>query len=118
MYVTKNIGYGRFGQLVPNEIYDEVAKSVNDDINSIEFRSYPKTIKYFFDEITIYHSQDHAVAYIPDEATDTMLSDYDGFETIYYVLDGKIHVAQTALYYDYWNNTLVCNRPELMEIYK
>lgn len=27
---------------------------------------------------------------IPDEATDWMITEYDGLETIYYVLDGKI----------------------------
>lgn len=30
---------------------------------------------------------------IPDDATDLLISDYDGYETVYYVLNGKIHRA-------------------------
>lgn len=30
---------------------------------------------------------------IPDEATDWEMNEYDGFETITYVVDGKIHHA-------------------------
>ena len=30
---------------------------------------------------------------IPDEATDWMVGQYDGLETVYYVLDGKIRNA-------------------------
>lgn len=29
---------------------------------------------------------------IPDEATDYMINEYDGYENIIYVLDGKIHM--------------------------
>ncbi len=32
-----------------------------------------------------------AVVEIPDEATDYHLDEYDGFEDIIYVLDGKLH---------------------------
>lgn len=34
------------------------------------------------------------VVEIPDGATDYMIIDYDGIETCYYVLDGKIHAAR------------------------
>ena len=34
-----------------------------------------------------------AVVEIPDEATDYYLDEYDGFEEIIYVLDGKLHWA-------------------------
>lgn len=30
---------------------------------------------------------------IPDDATDFIIHDYDGYETVYYVLNGKIHTA-------------------------
>ena len=33
---------------------------------------------------------DIVVAEIPDEATDYLITDYDGMETLYYVVDGKI----------------------------
>lgn len=29
---------------------------------------------------------------MPDNITDFKISDYDGFETVYYVVDGKIHI--------------------------
>ena len=35
------------------------------------------------------------VAEIPDEATDWMIIDYDGLETVYYVVDGKIERCST-----------------------
>ena len=34
-----------------------------------------------------------AAVEIPDEATDWEINDYDGMETIIYVVDGKIHHA-------------------------
>lgn len=34
--------------------------------------------------------EDLVVATIPDEATDYVITDYDGIETLYYVIDGKI----------------------------
>ena len=30
---------------------------------------------------------------IPDEITDYVINEYDGYETVYYVLDGKIYTA-------------------------
>ena len=36
---------------------------------------------------------DLKVVYIPDEATDYMINEYDGYETLYYVLDGKIQTV-------------------------
>ena len=33
---------------------------------------------------------DLVVVEIPDDATDYMINEYDGYETVYYVLDGKI----------------------------
>lgn len=33
------------------------------------------------------------VVTIPDEATDVLITEYDGAETVYYVLNGKIRVA-------------------------
>lgn len=33
---------------------------------------------------------DLVVVEIPDDATDYIINEYDGYETVYYVLDGKI----------------------------
>lgn len=36
---------------------------------------------------------DLVIAEIPDESTDYYIDEYDGLETVIYVLDGKIHWA-------------------------
>ena len=35
-----------------------------------------------------------AIAFVPDEATDWWIDKYDGYESVYYVLDGKRHTAE------------------------
>lgn len=35
-----------------------------------------------------------AIAFVPDEATDWWVDEYDGYESVYYVLDGKRHAAK------------------------
>lgn len=35
-----------------------------------------------------------AVAEVPDEATDWWIDEYDGYESVYYVIDGKRHMAE------------------------
>ena len=37
--------------------------------------------------------RDLRVVTLPDNITDWMLNDYDGLETVYYVVNGKIHSA-------------------------
>lgn len=39
------------------------------------------------------HTSDLVVVDIPDTATDWVLNEYDGMETVYYVVDGKIKIA-------------------------
>lgn len=34
------------------------------------------------------------LVFVPDEATDWELDEYDGYETLRYVLNGKIHYAE------------------------
>lgn len=38
------------------------------------------------------HNQDLVVVDIPEEATDWMIVEYDGYEVVHYVMDGKIFV--------------------------
>lgn len=35
-----------------------------------------------------------AIAFVPDKATDWWIDEYDGYEFVYYVLDGKRHRAE------------------------
>ncbi len=39
---------------------------------------------------------DLRIVEIPDEATDFLIDEYDGWESVIYVLDGKIHYAEVA----------------------
>lgn len=39
------------------------------------------------------YDEDLEVVEFPDEATDYMITDYDGAESLYYVIDGKIMQA-------------------------
>ena len=52
-------------------------------INLIE--KYGDDICYPYSEVVIID--------IPDEVTDWKVVDYDGAEALYYVIDGKIHIA-------------------------
>ena len=52
-------------------------------------------VRFDIDLIDIVESEDYEgdleVVEIPDEATDWMIDEYDGFESIIYVVNGKIH---------------------------
>ena len=80
MDVVVNRTWGVFH--IPKEIADKCGLSVYDDIDRTdeELVEYAKT-----------HDSSLKVFSIPDEATDWEISDYDGMETIIYVVDGKIY---------------------------
>ena len=84
MKIVINRNWGGFS------LTEEVARAlgVNPYSNSIAVRTNPRLIKMLEDGEKI---NDLKVAVIPDDCTDYAIHDYDGMESVIYVMDGKIH---------------------------
>ena len=80
MDIVVNRSWGSFH--IPKEIANKHGLSVYDDIDRTdkELVNWANT-----------NTSSLRVFSIPDEATDWEISDYDGMETIIYVVDGKIY---------------------------
>lgn len=80
MDIVVNRSWGSFR--IPKEIADKRGLSVYGDIDRTdkELVEYAET-----------HNSNLKVVSIPDEATDWDIWDYDGMETIIYVVNGKIY---------------------------
>lgn len=65
------------------EEYEDIDRTDNRLIDFIENRG--GCVEVYCGELVI--------AEIPDESTDYYIDEYDGLETVIYVLDGKIHWA-------------------------
>lgn len=63
------------------------------DVNSLRFRSSPELVRLVELDSKEMSGDlaDLKVIEIPDNATDYDLDEYDGVETLIYVVDGKIH---------------------------
>lgn len=82
MRLVLNRAYGGF--MLPQVIADTLGVSVWE--NSTLVRTNNILIDWVLE-----NSSDLKVIEIPKKATDYIINDYDGFETILYVVDGKIH---------------------------
>ena len=80
MDIVVNRTWGGFH--IPKEIADKRGLSVYADID----RTDEELVEYVNT-----HASSLKVLSIPDEATDWDIWDYDGMETIIYVVDGKIY---------------------------
>jgi len=87
MKIVYNSDYGGFSW--PYEICQKFGIHGNDYDH--DNRTNPDIIAALEEYLSRRHDTDLCVADIPDEATDWMVYDYDGVETIYYVLDGMIY---------------------------
>lgn len=77
--------YCRFGgYYVPDDVADEINCETFDD--AVQIRSNPK----FIDWVEKQRPLNFRVVEIPDNATDYIIMDYDGWETVLAVIDGKI----------------------------
>lgn len=89
MKMVINCCYGGFA------IKDEVLERLGLDEYAEDLRYDPRLIaeieRLGSKAVSEYYSQ-LEVAEIPDNATDHYISDYDGIETVFYVVDGKIHI--------------------------
>lgn len=97
MKIVVNKCYGGFH--LSNKAEDMLAKAVGveaDDLWVEDYREHPALIaiveelgKKAYDTSV----SELAIVEIPDTTTDWELSEYDGFEEVIYVLNGKIHHA-------------------------
>ena len=82
MKIVVNSDFGGYGFGVSNKFTELVDSYVNDRANSNLVN---------FVENNPDDCGDLTIAEIPDNATDFDITDYDGMETIVYVVDGKLH---------------------------
>lgn len=85
MYVVYNAPYG--GWYLPAEVAEKL--NVSRYTANKEVRTSPVLI----DWVREHSDGELALACIPDAATDWAVWEYDGAETVFYVLDGKIRTA-------------------------
>lgn len=84
MKIVINGNWGGFS--LTKEVARQLGVETYDD--SIAVRTNPALIKMLEDGIKI---NDLEVAEIPDNSTDYMIHEYDGMESVIYVVDGKIN---------------------------
>ena len=75
-----------------NQKWAIIASHMCVDWDSITMRTHSQLIKEI--ETGEYDNTNLAVVTIPDKATDYEIYDYHGFESVIYVLNGKIHWAK------------------------
>ena len=93
MEIVINATYGGYG--VSNRAANAIRKAhETEETSGNEFRMSPTLINF----IKTYGSKAASASYahlkivnIPDDATDWRIQEYDGLESILYVLNGKIH---------------------------
>jgi hypothetical protein len=77
-----------------NEKWEKIAEVLNVSEDDEQMRTHPDLIQEI--ETGEYENDNYAelgVVEIPDDSTDYEINEYDGFESVIYVLDGKIHWA-------------------------
>lgn len=83
--VAINASYGGFGL----DELDFIKQFASPDF---ETRSDPRLIEFI--EENANSVEDIILVEMPADATDCMIIEYDGYETLYYVLNGKIYAAE------------------------
>lgn len=90
MKILINRDYGGFG--VKKEFLQAVGLGDIFDADCVQVRTHSQLIEWVEQGINIGQTYSDLVVYeIPEEATDYYIEEYDGFEKLMCVLDGKIH---------------------------
>lgn len=84
MKLVINGTYGGYGYGVADE-FEALVEKYEDD------RTAPELVAFV--EGRPDDCGDLNVVEIPDDSTDYLIDEFDGAETVYYVVDGKIHTA-------------------------
>ena len=93
--ILVNTSFGGFG--IREDLFDEFMERTGglDDI-----REDKKLIAFVEQGFDIGDSfADIGLAEIPDNATDYVIEEYDGKETVLYVVDGKIRYAENKMFF-------------------
>ena len=92
MKIVINDCYGGF------HLTNETLKALGADWSGHVSRTDPRLIKMVEEGANDIEESctELAIVEIPDESTDWMIQEYDGAETVFYVLDGKIYRADYA----------------------
>ena len=92
MKVVINVCFGGFG--VSKEVYEAMGEEWDDyGFKFDNYRTDPKfisVVEKLGDKASGSCAELHVVE-IPEEATDWRIEEYDGSESVWYVLDGKMH---------------------------
>lgn len=93
MKIAVNRNYGGF-RLTEKQI-EVLQPLVNEDfIDEVDYNQKLRNDPILIRTLELYPSDnDVKIIEIPDNATDWVINEYDGFETVYYVVDGKIKRA-------------------------
>lgn len=83
MKIVINVEYGGYGCDVAEE-YEELVQQYEDD------RTNPALVEFVENHPD--ECGDLKVKELPDNITDYIIEEYDGIETVYYVVNGKIHI--------------------------
>ena len=86
MKIVKNADFGGFGYGVAKDFQKWVREFADE-----EKRTDPEIVAFVEEHSA--ECGDLVVVEIPDTATDWQIDEYDGLETVIYVVDGKIHRA-------------------------
>jgi hypothetical protein len=92
MKIAVNRNYGGFR--LNKEQENMLRPFVNDDfIDEVDYNHSLRTNAKLIEVLEQIPSKSIRIIEIPDNATDWVINEYDGCETIYYVVDGKIKRA-------------------------
>lgn len=93
-------GWGLTNQMVYRLGYDPYVLDRYEVADRIK-RNDPKLVELIMKDIIHNEKSVYGIAEIPDEVTDWEISEYDGWESVIYVLDGKIHHRNADLFRDF-----------------
>lgn len=93
MKIAVNKNYGGF-RLTDKQI-EVLQPLVNEDfIDEVDYNQKLRNDPILIRTLELYpNNNDVRIIEIPDNSTDWIINEYDGFETVYYVVDGKIKRA-------------------------
>lgn len=122
MKIAINHDYG--GWALTNQMVRELGYDTNVtdryDVEDKIKRNDMQLIKLVMKDIIHNEKSVYGIVEIPDDATDWEISEYDGWESVTYVLDGKIHHGEADLFriVDYYEGSRIIDNLNMLKEYK